>query len=154
MSKVARRCLPAAVKFQSKTTCHTAMTEEHSQYARPFHAEPRAANGCGRSPFVSAFVNLPYQAAQQRFGREPRVRTGHGIAAQQETVRCAGVIEGADEAMQEEAVFTPGEHDLAGPDVFERATCDLDHIARPKSGQHAFPVNSQTHALTQATAAT
>jgi len=60
----------------------------------------------------------------------------------------------SDEAMQEEATFTPGEHDLAGPDVFERAAFDLDHIARPKSGQHAFPVNSQTHALTQATAAT
>jgi hypothetical protein len=56
--------------------------------------------------------------------------------------------------MQEEAAFTPGEHDLAGPDVCERAARDLDHIARPKSGQHAFPVNLQTHALAQTIAAT
>jgi len=47
--------------------------------------------------------------------------------------------------MQEEAAFTPGEHNVAGPDVFKRATCDLDYIARPKSGQHAFSVNAQTH---------
>jgi hypothetical protein len=52
--------------------------------------------------------------------------------------------------MQEEAAITQGEHDLATPDVFERAACNLDHIARPKSGQHAFPVNPQT----QTTAAT
>jgi len=69
MSKVARRCLPAAVKFQSKTACYTAMTEEHSQPARPFHAKklrtkPWAPNGCGGSPFVSAFVNLLHQPAQ------------------------------------------------------------------------------------------
>jgi hypothetical protein len=54
--------------------------------------------------------------------------------------------------MQEEAAFTPGEHDLAGPDVIQRAACDLDHIARPKSGQHAFPANAQTDA--RSTAAT
>jgi hypothetical protein len=108
-------------------------------------------NGCGHSPFVSTFVNLLYEPAEQRFGREARVRTGHGIAAQQEAVRCAVVIAAADETMQEEAVFTLGKDDLTGPDVFERAACDLNHIARPKSWQHAFPVNSQTHALTQAT---
>jgi hypothetical protein len=53
--------------------------------------------------------------------------------------------------MQKQATVPQGEHDLAGPDVFGRTACDLDHIARPKSWQHAFPVNSQTHALTQAT---
>jgi hypothetical protein len=68
------------------------------------------------------------------------VRTRHGIAAQQEAAWFAG----GDEAMQKEAAVTQGEHDLAGPNVFERAACDLDHIARPKSWQHAFPVNLQT----------
>ena len=55
--------------------------------------------------------------------------------------------------MQEEAAVTQCEHDLAGPDFFKRAACDLDHIARPKSGQHALPVNAQLRALTQTTAA-
>jgi hypothetical protein len=55
--------------------------------------------------------------------------------------------------MQKQATVPQGEHDLARPDVFGRTACDFDHVARPKSGQHAFPVNSQTHALTQATAA-
>jgi hypothetical protein len=48
------------------------------------------------------------------------------------------------QSMQEEAAITQGEHDLARPDVLERAACDLDHIARAKSGQHAFTVNLQT----------
>jgi len=55
--------------------------------------------------------------------------------------------------MQEEAAVTQREHDLAGPDVFERAARDLDHITRPKSGQHTLPVNAQAHALTQTVAA-
>jgi hypothetical protein len=45
--------------------------------------------------------------------------------------------------MEEEAVLTQGEHHLAGLDVFGRAACDLDDIAWPKGGQHAFSVNLQ-----------
>jgi hypothetical protein len=56
--------------------------------------------------------------------------------------------------MQEEAAVTQREHDFAGPNVFEGAARDLDHIARPKSGQHTLPVNAQAHALTQTVAAT
>jgi len=70
------------------------------------------------------------------------VRTRHGITTQQE----AAWLAGSDEAMQKEAAVTQGEHDLARPNVFERTACDLDHIAWPKSRQHAFPVDSQTHA--------
>jgi hypothetical protein len=95
------------------------------------------------SPIVSAFVNPLHQPAQQCFNRELRIGTRHGIAAQQETVQGAGVGKTADEAMQEEAAFTLGEHDLARPEVFERAARDLHHIARPKSRQHAFSVNLQ-----------
>src|ERR1700675_2180647 len=106
----ARRGGPAAVKFQSKTACHTAMTEEHSQRARTLYGKPPALSVCRHA---SLFANPAHETAQHCSGREPRVRTGHGIAAQQEAVRCAVVIASADEAMQEEAVFTPGEHDLA-----------------------------------------
>jgi len=56
--------------------------------------------------------------------------------------------------MQEQAPITPGKHDLTGPDIFERAAFDLDHIARPKGRQHALPMNAQTEALTQTTVAT
>jgi len=103
------------------------------------------------SPIVSGFVNLLHQPAQQCFNREPRIRSRHGIAAQQKTVRSIGVSDAADETMQEEAAFTPGENDLTGPEVFERAACDVHEIARPKSRQHAFSVNAQMQmtALTQ-----
>jgi hypothetical protein len=50
--------------------------------------------------------------------------------------------------MQKEAPVAPCQHDLAGPYVIEQAACDLDHIARPKSGEHAFPVNLQTQMTT------
>lgn len=43
--------------------------------------------------------------------------------------------------MQEKAAITPGEHDLAGPEVFDRAASNFDPITRPNSGQHAFSVN-------------
>jgi hypothetical protein len=112
------------------------MTEHHSQRARPFHAETGDA---------SRFASLAYQPAQQRFGRGLRVGARHGIATQQKDVRLAG----GDKAMQEKAAITPGEHDLTGPEVFERAACDFHQIARPKSGQHAFPVNLQTQTTTE-----
>jgi hypothetical protein len=54
--------------------------------------------------------------------------------------------------MQEQATVTPGQHDLAGPNLFGRATFDLDHIARPKRWQHAFSANLQTHPQTTAAA--
>ena len=141
MSKVARRCLPAAVKFQSKTACHTAMTEEHSQRARTLHGKPPALSNCRDA---SLFANPAHETAQHCSGRELRVGARHGIAAQQEATWFAG----REEAMQKQATVPQGEHDLARPDVFERTACDFDNIARPKSGQHAFPVNPQTHALT------
>jgi hypothetical protein len=50
-----------------------------------------------------------------------------------------------DKTMQEEAVVAQSKHDLAGPDVFKGAAGNLYHIARPQSGQHALPVNAQTH---------
>jgi hypothetical protein len=144
------------MKFQSDTARQAAITEQNAQRARPFHAQPirtkaRSQSGCmDGSPIVSAFVNLLRQPAQQCFNRELRIRTRHGIAAQQETAQSAGGGKAADEAMQEEAAFTLGEHDLARPEVFERAARDLHHIARPNSRQHAFSVNAQM----QMTAAT
>ena len=46
--------------------------------------------------------------------------------------------------MQKKPAVTPRQHDLSGTDLFRRAAFDLDHLTRPKSGQHAFPVNAQT----------
>jgi len=54
--------------------------------------------------------------------------------------------------MQEEAAVAQGQHDLAGPNLFGRATFDLDYIAWPKSWQHAFSVNLQTDPRTPAAA--
>jgi hypothetical protein len=57
-----------------------------------------------------------------------------------------------DETMQEEAAIAHCEHDLPSTDVFERAACDLDHVAWPESGQHALPINLQPNGPTQAAA--
>jgi hypothetical protein len=48
--------------------------------------------------------------------------------------------------MQEEAAVTQCKQDLARLDVFVGTGLNLDGIARPKSGQHAFPLNAQAHA--------
>jgi hypothetical protein len=125
------------MKFQSKTACHTATTEEHSQRARTLHGKPPALSNC-RDALL--FANPAHETAQHCSGRELRVGARHGIAAQQEATWFAG----REEAMQKQATVPQGEHDLAPPDVFGRTACDFDNIARPKSGQHAFPVNPQT----------
>jgi len=117
------------------------MTEQRSQRARTLYGEPSALSNCRDA---SLFASPANQTAEHCFGREPRAGTRHGIAAQQEAVWFAGVIEAANEAMQKQATVPQGEHDLARPDVFGRTACDFDNIARPKSGQHAFPVNPQT----------
>jgi hypothetical protein len=50
--------------------------------------------------------------------------------------------------MYDKTVVTLREHDLTGLDVFERAAFDLNYVARPKGGQHAFTVNFPTNKLT------
>jgi hypothetical protein len=50
--------------------------------------------------------------------------------------------------MQVEAVFAQRQHDLTRADVFGRATFDLNHVTRPKTGQHTFPANAQTQMTT------
>jgi hypothetical protein len=54
----------------------------------------------------------------------------------------------SDEAMYHKAVVTLREHDLTGLDVFERAAFDLNYVAGPKGGQHAFTVNFRANELT------
>jgi hypothetical protein len=54
--------------------------------------------------------------------------------------------------MRDQATVPQGEHDLAGPNFFRRAAFDLDDIARPKSRQHAFPVNLSANTQTRSRA--
>jgi hypothetical protein len=54
--------------------------------------------------------------------------------------------------MEEKTPVAQCQHDLAGPDVFKGAACNLDYMARPESGQHALPINTQTHSRTQTVA--
>jgi hypothetical protein len=127
------------------------MTEERSQRAGTLNGKPLALSSCLGA---SLFAIPAHQQAQHCFGRVPRIGARHGIAAQQEATWFAGVIEAGNEAMQKQAPVPQGERDLAWPDVFGRTACDFDNVARPKSGQHAFPVNPQTRDLTQAPAGT
>src|SRR3981189_3214498 len=126
MSKVARRCLPAAVKFQSKAASQAAKTKQRCQPARTLHGKPPALSNCRQA---SLFADPAHETAQHCSGRELRVGARHGIAAQRE----ATLFAGREEAMQKQATVRQGEHDLARPGVFERTACDFDNIARPKS---------------------
>jgi hypothetical protein len=127
------------------------MAEQQAHCATALRAEPtcdkiNAKGGRrGGAAFVESAIGATHEPAQQRFGRKQRVGSGHGIAAQAEAIGSGA----SDEAMQEQAAISPGEHDLAGLEIFERATGDLDHVARPKSGQHTFAVNAQTHAAAE-----
>jgi hypothetical protein len=125
------------VKFESKPAGRAAMTEHHSQRARTLYGQPPALSKCWDA---SLFANPAHQTAQHRSGREPRVGARHGIAAQQEAIWFAG----REEAMQKQATIPQGEHDLARLYVFGRTACDFDNVARPESGQHAFPMDPQT----------
>jgi hypothetical protein len=49
--------------------------------------------------------------------------------------------------MDHKTVVALREHDLTGLDVFERAAFDLNYVARPKGGQHAFTVNFPANEL-------
>jgi hypothetical protein len=48
--------------------------------------------------------------------------------------------------MQEKAAVALRQHDLAWPNLVKGATGNLNYLARPKRGQHAFPENAETHA--------
>jgi hypothetical protein len=87
---------------------------------------------------AEASTGLSHEVPKQRFRGEGRVRGGHGVPAQQETIRSAC----RNQAMQEKAVVAHGEYNLSGPEVFERAAFDFYFITRPKSREHAFTVNA------------
>jgi hypothetical protein len=102
------------------------MTEQHPYRARPLH------------------VSVPHQLSQECFGRIWRIGARHGIAAEPKAVRRAR----SHQAMQKKPAVTPRQHDLSGTNLFRRAAFDLDHLTRPKSGQHAFSVNAQMQTTT------
>jgi hypothetical protein len=54
--------------------------------------------------------------------------------------------------MHHKTVVTLREHDLTSPDVFERTAFDLNHVARPKGGEHALAEHAQTHSSAEASA--
>jgi hypothetical protein len=89
--------------------------------------------------FALTLLRTTHQPPEQRFIGKLRVGTGHGVAAQQEASWPA-----IDEAVEKKSACPQGEHDLARVHVINGAARDLDHIARPKSGQHAFPTELQT----------
>jgi hypothetical protein len=123
------------MKFQSKTADYRAMTEQRAHGATP--------RDCGKtSSIINA--NAADEPAEQSLGRILRVRTGHGISAEYETVRL-----GADETVQKQATVSQRQHDIAVAEFFEGAACDLDDVARPQSGQHAFSMNAETQARAQ-----
>jgi hypothetical protein len=123
------------MKFQSKPAEYRAMTEQRAHGATP-----------RRCAETSSIINLnaAHEPAEQSFSGILRVRTGHGISAQYETVRL-----GANQTVQKHTTVSQRQHDIAGVEFFEGAACDLDDMARPQSGQHTFSMNPETHPRTQ-----
>jgi len=91
-------------------------------------------------------VGTAREAPKERFVWVLGIGTAHGIAAQQKTV----CLRTAKEAVQEKSAFAKGEHDLTGVHVIDGATCNLNNIVRPKSGQHALPSDLQTQEAAEA----
>lgn len=111
------------------------MTEQRAHGAPP--------RSCQETSSISN-VNAAHEPAEQSFSGILRVRTGHGISAQHEAFRL-----GANETVQKQAAVTQCQHDIAVAEFFEGTACDLDEVARPQSGQHAFSMNAETQARTQ-----
>jgi hypothetical protein len=51
--------------------------------------------------------------------------------------------------VQEKAAVTQGKHDIARLNFFEGAACNLDLVARPKSGEHTLTENAKTNPARQ-----
>lgn len=111
------------------------MTEQRAHGATP--------RSCQKTSSISK-VNAAHEPAEQSFSRIPRVRTGHGISAQHEAFRL-----GANQTVQKHATVTQRQHDIAVAEFFEGAACDLDDMARPQGGQHAFSMNAETQVRSQ-----
>jgi hypothetical protein len=56
---------------------------------------------------------------------------------------------GANKTVQKHTTVTQRQHYVVGAEFFEGAACDLDNVARPKSGQHALSMNAETQARAQ-----
>ena len=65
------------MKSEDSAARQTAVTEKHSHYTRP------GSHGCGHSLPLSKHV---HQFSEKRVSWEHRVRTGHRVAAREETV--------------------------------------------------------------------
>jgi len=52
--------------------------------------------------------------------------------------------------MHYKTVVALREHDLTSVDVFKRTAFDLNHVARPKGGEHTLAEHAQTHSSAEA----
>jgi hypothetical protein len=71
---------------------------------------------------------------------------GHGIAPRDKALS-PGTF---DKTMQIETAVAQGKDDLARAYIGQRATRDLDQVARPERGQHAGAANLQAQTATAA----
>jgi len=119
------------VKSEDSAARQPAVTEKHSHYTRPRSRE--YGHGLPLSNHVTQF-------SEKRVSWEHRVRTGHRVAACEETV----VLAGGDKTVQKKTALSKGENDLSAPDIAYRAGRNLRHVARPQCRQHAFAANLQS----------
>jgi len=67
------------------------------------------------------------QFSEKRVSWEHRVRTGHRVAAREETV----LFMLGKKTMQKKTTLPKGENDLSAADIVYRAGRNLRHVARP-----------------------
>lgn len=94
------------------------------------------------SAFCAPVAFAIHYAAEQCLIWKLGIGGRHGIPAQAKTV----LSDTAKKTVEEEPAFLHGEHDFTGASVLERASCNLDLIARPEGWQHALPVHLQVQA--------
>jgi len=82
-----------------------------------------------------------HQFSEKRVSWEHRVRTGHGVAAREETVG----LTMSQKTVQKKTALPKGEDDLTVMNICERAGRNLCQVPRPQCRQHAFTANLQSH---------
>lgn len=87
----------------------------------------------------AAFSHHTLDPAEQRAGLVERIGVRHGVAARHKGVG-AGT---SNETVHVEAAFSRNKDDFTGANAGEGMSNNLNHVAGPKSGEHAFAADSQ-----------
>ena len=82
------------------------------------------------------------ELTQQGFVGISGIGSGYGVAPELKSIG----PEASEKTVQEEAVIAHCEHDFSGSNLMDGTACDLNYIAGPQRGQHAFAAYAKPQA--------